>query len=234
LRDITELRNLREKLVNAEKMAALGAVAARVAHEIRNPLVSVGGFAKRLESKLDGNLREYAEIIVREVGRLEDILREILGFVKEVRLAKEITNFNNLLDDVLRLMKSDIEDRNIELVKVFGESTDIFVDPNRVKEAIVNIISNAIQSLVGSGSIYVRTYVKGDDSVMEIEDSGGGIAAADIDSIFDPFFTTKAAGTGLGLAITNKIIEEHNGRIEVESEVGTGTVFRIYMPIKEG
>ena len=108
VRDISELKILREKLVMSEKMAALGEVAAKVAHEIRNPLVSVGGFAKRLEKKLEGNLREYAGIIVKEVARLEGILKEILGFVKEVRLSRENISFNVLVDDVLKLMTSDI------------------------------------------------------------------------------------------------------------------------------
>jgi PAS domain S-box-containing protein len=234
VRDISELKNLREKLVMSEKMAALGEVAAKVAHEIRNPLVSVGGFAKRLEKKLEGNLKEYAGIIVKEVARLEGILKEILGFVKEVRLSRENTNFNVLVDDVLQLMESDIEERGIVIVRDYVSSPDIFIDPQRVKEAIVNIISNAIQSIAGSGSIYVRTYIERNDSVLEIRDTGRGIPGEDLAFIFNPFFTTKSSGTGLGLAITHRIIQEHNGRLEVESEVDKGTVFRVFMPIKEG
>jgi len=233
VRDISELKILREKLVMSEKMAALGEVAAKVAHEIRNPLVSVGGFAKRLEKKLDGNLREYAGIIVKEVARLEGILKEILGFVKEVRLSRENISFNALVNDVLKLMTSDIKERGIILVTDYGASPILFIDPNRVKEAIVNIISNAIQSITGSGSIYIRTYVEKKDAVLEIKDTGNGIPAEILSYIFNPFYTTKASGTGLGLAITHKIIQEHNGRIEVESEVDKGTVFRVFMPIKE-
>ena len=234
VRDITELKNLREKLVMSEKMAALGEVAAKVAHEIRNPLVSVGGFAKRLEKKLQGNLREYAGIIVKEVSRLESILKEILGFVKEVRLFKENVSFNLLVEDVLKLMASDIEERGIVLVRDYGHSADIFVDPNRVKEAIVNILSNAIQSISGSGSIYIRTHTERNEAVLEIRDTGRGIPEEDRVFIFDPFFTTKSSGTGLGLAITHRIIQEHNGRIEVDSEVDKGTIFRVYIPMKEG
>jgi PAS domain S-box-containing protein len=233
VRDITELNNLRDKLAMSEKMAALGEVAAKVAHEIRNPLVSVGGFAKRLEKKLQGNLKEYAVIIVKEVTRLEGILKEILGFVKEVRLSREKISINVLVDDVLKLMASDIEERGIVLVKDYGPSPEIYVDPNRVKEAILNIISNAIQSITGSGSVYIRTYTEKHDSVLEIRDTGKGIPREDMVFIFNPFFTTKSSGTGLGLAITHRIIQEHNGRIEVESDVDKGTVFRVYLPIKE-
>jgi PAS domain S-box-containing protein len=233
VRDISELKILREKLVLSEKMAALGEVAAKVAHEIRNPLVSVGGFAKRLEKKLDGNLREYAGIIVKEVARLEGILKEILGFVKEVRLSRENISFNALVNDVLKLMTSDIKERGIMLVTDYGASPTLFIDPNRVKEAVVNIISNAIQSITGSGSIYISTYVEKHEAVLEIRDTGSGIPEADRSFIFNPFYTTKASGTGLGLAITHKIIQEHNGRIEVESAVDKGTVFKVFMPIKE-
>ncbi len=234
VRDITELKNLQEKLVMAEKMAALGEVAAKVAHEIRNPLVSVGGFAKRLENKLEGNLKEYAAIIVREVGRLEGILKEILGFVKEVRLVKEVVNLNSLIDDVVMLMASDIEDRGIVLAKDYGPPSKVFVDPNRVKEAIVNILANSVQSLAGNGSIYVRTFVRERYAAVEIRDTGRGIPGSVMPFIFNPFFTTKAAGTGLGLAITHRIIQEHNGMIEVESEIDKGSVFRVFIPLKEG
>ena len=233
VRDITEIKNLQEKLVLAEKMAALGEVAAKVAHEIRNPLVSVGGFAKRLEKKLDGNLREYAGIIVKEVDRLEGILKEILGFVKEVRLAKETVNLNSLVADVVTVMESEMEDRGIMFVKDFGLPADVFIDPNRVNEAIMNIISNAIQSLKGSGLIYIRTYTKGMYAVVEIKDTGKGIPESDRPFIFNPFFTTKDSGTGLGLAITHRIIQEHNGMIEVESEIDKGSIFRVFIPIKE-
>jgi signal transduction histidine kinase len=131
-------------------------------------------------------------------------------------------------------MESDIEERGIVIVRDYGPSPDIFIDPQRVKEAIVNIISNAIQSITGRGSIYMRTYIERNDSVLEIRDTGRGIPGEDLAFIFNPFFTTKSSGTGLGLAITHRIIQEHNGRLEVESEVDKGTVFRVFMPIKEG
>ncbi len=234
VRDITELKQLQKKLVISEKMAALGEVAAKVAHEIRNPLVSIGGFAKRLEKKLDGNLQEYAGIIVKEVSRLEGILKEILGFVKEARLAKEPVDLNLLLDDIIRLMESDIEERGVVLKKEYRKIPEIFVDPNRVKEAIVNIITNAVQALSGAGAIVIRTFARDHEVLLEIRDTGKGIPKEELPSIFNPFYTTKSSGTGLGLAITHRIVQEHKGRIEVESKLDEGTVFRIYLPIKEG
>jgi len=230
VRDITEMNTLKEKLVATERMAALGEVAARVAHEIRNPLVSVGGFAKRLEKKLDGNLKEYAGIIAREVDRLESILREILGFVKEARLMKEKVNAGELIDDMILLMQTQLRERDIKILKEKGETPQIYVDANRIREALLNIFNNAIQAVAIHGTITMKTYTAGGSAVIEISDTGPGIEEKDMPFIFNPFYTTKLSGTGLGLAITKRIIEEHKGRIEVDSAPGKGTTFRVFLP----
>jgi PAS domain S-box-containing protein len=233
MRDITELRNLQERLVMSERMAALGEVAAKVAHEIRNPLVSVGGFARRLEKSLNGNLKEYADIITREIERLESILNEILGFVKEIRIVKEVVDSSKLIDELISLIKSDIDERSIVLIKEIEEPSETFVDPNRIKEALLNILSNAVQAIGRNGTIFVKTYIKNSSAVFEIKDTGPGITEETMPFIFDPFFTTKNTGTGLGLAITHRIIEEHKGRIEVESKLGIGSIFRVFIPLKK-
>jgi PAS domain S-box-containing protein len=231
VRDITEHKALRERLEATEKMAALGEVAARVAHEIRNPLVSVGGFAQRLERKLDGNLKEYATIIVREVGRLEEILREILGFVREVRLSRKKVKINELVESTLQLVRSEILSRKNNVVKEM-DAVDVQVDPERIKEAVLNMITNANQA-TDNGTITLRTYEEGQNAVIEVSDTGCGIKDEDVKKIFDPFFTTRPTGTGLGLAVAKRIVEEHKGRITVETARGEGTKFRIYLPLKE-
>jgi PAS domain S-box-containing protein len=231
--DITELKNLRERVIKTERMAALGEVAARVAHEIRNPLVSLGGFARRLEKKLNGGLKEYADIIAKEVGRLEDILNEILSFVKETRIQKERVEAQKLMEEVISLTRSEIDDRGISLIQEFGDPVELYVDPNRVKDALLNILKNAIQALENHGTITLKIYRKNKTCILEIRDTGPGIAEEDLPFIFDPFYTRKKAGTGLGLTITHRIIEEHDGRIEVESKTGEGSTFRVVIPIKE-
>ena len=231
--DITELKNLRERVIKTDRMAALGEVAARVAHEIRNPLVSLGGFARRLEKKLDGNLKEYADIIAKEVGRLEGILNEILSFVKETRINKEIVSSNNIIDEVISLIWSEIDDRGIVLVKEYSEPIELFVDPNRIKDALLNILTNAVQAVGSNGTISVKTYFRNGACIFEIKDTGPGIAEEDLTYIFDPFFTTKKSGTGLGLTITHRIIEEHDGSIEVESKPGAGSTFRVLIPLQK-
>ncbi|MEW6054649.1 MAG: PAS domain S-box protein [Nitrospirota bacterium] len=231
--DITELKNLRERVIKTDRLAALGEVAARVAHEIRNPLVSLGGFARRLEKKLDGSLKEYADIIAKEVGRLEGILNEILSFVKETRIIKETVNSNEVIDGVISLIWSEIDDRGIVLVKEYSLPIEIFVDPNRVKDALLNILTNAVQAVGTNGTISVKTYVRNGSCIFEIKDTGPGISEDDLAYIFDPFFTTKKSGTGLGLTITHRIIEEHDGSIEVESRPGEGSTFRVVIPLQK-
>ncbi len=229
VRDITEIKGIRERLASAERMAALGEVAAKVAHEIRNPLVSIGGFAQRLENKLEGNLKEYATIIAREVKRLEEILRDILGFVREARLSTSRVNVNTLMDDVLSLVDTEIAERGISLETDYTEVPPVLLDQDRIKEAFLNIVNNSIQAVGTQGRIMVKTYPSNGYVVVEISDTGKGISEKDLSFIFDPFYTTKPTGTGLGLAITRRIIEEHKGRIEVKSKMGEGTTMKVFL-----
>ena len=232
VRDISELKKLREKLAMSEKMAALGEVAAKVAHEIRNPLVSIGGFSRRLERRLDGKLLEYASVITREVDRLEEILKEILSFVREVRISKEHLEGVEIIKDIISLFSQEINKKGIILETDFKDTLSLEVDPNRIKEALINIINNAIQIIDEGDHLIIRTYKENDFGVIEVSDTGPGIDGKDLPYIFDPFFTTKIDGTGLGLAIAHRIIEEHQGKIEVYSTMGDGTTFKIYLPYK--
>ena len=232
-RDVTELRTLRERVIHSERMAALGELAARVAHEIRNPLISIGGFARRLEKKLSDDTREYAKIIVNEVTRLENILKEILGFVKSSKIIKRSTDINELMENVVDLITPEIDEKNNVIVKELSEPSMLTViDPDRIKEAILNIMTNANQA-TDNGTITVKTRQEDNEVVIEILDVGCGIKQEDLKNIFNPFFTTKAQGTGLGLAVTHKIIQEHNGKLKVESTWGGGTAFKICLPLVE-
>ncbi len=238
-RDITELYTLREKVKHSERMAALGELAAKVAHEIRNPLVSIGGFARRLEKKLTGDTSEYAKIIVNEVSMLENILKEILGFAKSTEPIKSGLNINELIADIVDFITPEIQKKGNNITSDISESpiTAVF-DPERIKEAILNIITNANQA-TDHGTITVRTSQEDKKIVIEISDTGCGIRQEDIKNIFNPFFTTKPQGTGIGLAVTHKIIQEHHGRIKVESRGGErkgrqrGTTFKIYLPLEK-
>ncbi len=234
VRNVTELKDLREKLQSAERMAALGEVAAKVAHEIRNPLVSIGGFARRLEGKLEGNLLEYAAIISKEVTRLEAILKEILGFVREARIARRQVVLNAMLEELSRLVNTEVVEKGNALVMDLPEPpVTLIIDSDRMKEALLNILTNANQA-TDNGTVTLRAYAEAEGAVVEISDTGCGINEEDIPRIFDPFFTTRPAGTGLGLSIAKRIVEEHKGRVSVRSKwPGGGTTFKIYLPLKE-
>lgn len=235
VRDVTELKQLRVKLQSSERKAALGDVAAKVAHEIRNPLVSVGGFAKRLENKLDGNLKEYASVITNEVRRLEVILKDILGFVKEVRMSKREVDLNDVVRGVLDLLKHEFERRGNTLVVHLSEAPlTMFIDPDRIKEAIFNVVDNA-NNATDKGVVTVGTSVEDGWAVLLVGDTGGGIKQEIIERIFDPFFTTRNTGTGLGLAIAKRIVEEHDGRIAARSAGEMkGSEFKIQLPAGKG
>lgn len=233
MRDITEIKKLHEQLVMAQRMGALGEVAARVAHDIRNPLVSIGGFARRLEKSLKGPLKEYAEIIVKEISGLEVILKEILSFVRGVSLEKQMVNVDSLVDEVTAVIKSELEGKQIALVKELNAPFEVFMDSGNFREALLNILTNAFHAIGSNGEIVIRTYRERDSVVIEVKDTGSGIPEEVMPFIFDPFFTTKGSGsTGLGLTITHKIIEKHKGRIEVESKPNAGSTFRVFLPLK--
>jgi len=142
-----------------------------------------------------------------------------------------MVNSGKLLEDVVSLAISEIDEKNINLVREYRDSANIYIDPTRIREALLNILKNAVQAVSLESMITVRNYVKDDKCVFEIQDTGPGINEADMQYIFDPFFTTKKTGTGLGLAITHRIVEEHKGSIEVESKQGEGSTFRVFLPL---
>jgi signal transduction histidine kinase len=218
----------------AERMAALGQMAASVAHEIRNPLALIGGFARRLGAKLSGDLKEYSNIIVEEVQRLEDILKDTLSFVKTSKIEKKEVNLNELLDNIVSLLEPTVNDKGNIITKEVEPGLTVHGDKYRIKEALLNIVTNANEA-TDKGRITVRAFRTdpaevGYSTTIEIEDTGCGVKEEDMERIFDPFFTTRPAGTGLGLSITKRIIEEHEGKIELESVRGKGAIFRILLP----
>ncbi len=232
VRNISEISKLREQLIMSEKLASLGEMAAGVAHAIRNPLVSVGGFARRLEKDLEPPLNDYANIIVKEVARLEGILKETIGFVRNNSdTSGEKVEINTLLASAVELMEN-VFDSNISIERNICE-TPLYITGNsgRLKEAFINLIQNAGQAIESSGKIIVKTMRKEDKAIIEITDQGAGISEKEMRHIFDPFFTTKPNGSGIGLAMTHRIINEHNGIIDVNSEPGSGANFVLTLPL---
>ncbi|MBF0317457.1 MAG: PAS domain S-box protein [Nitrospirae bacterium] len=231
--NVTQGKRLREQLAKMQQVAAMAEMTARVAHEIRNPLSSIGGFARRLHKRLDGPLQDYANVIVEEVTRLETILRQALGFVRESKMSNETIDINAVLRSVKQQMFGTVKDRIVFEEDYSPEPIEITGNPNRLREAFINIVTNAEQAIQDTGKISIRSIREGDTARIEIEDTGVGMEEGALSQIFDPFYTTRITGTGLGLAITSKIIEEHRATIDVNSKLGIGTIFKIKFILKE-
>jgi signal transduction histidine kinase len=233
-----ELREVQEQLIQGEKLAVLGEMSAQLAHELRNPLVSVGGFAQRLV-KLDlGNERatEYAAIIAREVRRLEEMLGNILAYSKKQPVRLEPCSLNDLLGEALELETELRQSAGINLVlDVLMPLPELVGDCRQLRQVLLNLLSNARQAMPRGGTLTVRAdrcTLRGEDGVsIEVEDTGGGIPADIIRNIFNPFFSTHPKGTGLGLSLSHRVIEQHHGEIDVLNGVA-GARFIIRLPLR--
>jgi two-component system sensor histidine kinase HydH len=234
-----ELKKVQETLLQREKLAALGEMAASVAHEIKNPLVSIGGFTRRLHKTLSNGLPEkkYTETIMREVHRLEGILSDILNFSKASDVVVEKYDVSGIVEDTLTGMEEQLRSQGIEVEKSLGANLpEIPCDYRQIKQVFVNLFSNARDAMRDGGTMKVRTFPlshDGSDYVgIEIGDTGGGIPSTVLHNIFNPFFTTKGWGTGLGLAICHRIVEGHRGAIDVNNEPGRGVTFTVKLPVE--
>lgn len=236
MRDLGEVRELQEEIRKKEKLAALGGLAAGVAHEIRNPLSSIKGLASYFGNKFSEGSedREASDVMVREVDRLDRVISELLYYARPSELKVRNADINEMLEHSVRLVQQDAASRDIEIHWTGDRSLPgTMVDPDRFSQCLLNLYLNAIQAMDKGGTLSVRDYMNDSgEIVVEIEDTGKGIDPDNLDKIFDPYFTTKPSGTGLGLAIVHKIIEAHRGRITVASTQGKGTVFRIFLPVQ--
>ncbi len=231
-----DMRALHEQLVQAEKMAALGAMIAEITHEIRNPLVSIGGFTRRLAKKLQsGEDKKYIDIILSEVNRLETIIHDNLSYIKVLEPKPTEGDLNAVARDILTLYEDELAQRRIAVEKNLSPSLpSLFFDGQQIKQAVINIIKNAMEAMENGGTLTIRTAVLGDsrEAIFEIGDTGPGISVKAMHNIFNPYYTTKPRGTGLGLPITNRIVKAHKGRIDVHNRSTGGALFTIRLPLK--
>ncbi|MBB5173329.1 PAS domain S-box protein [Texcoconibacillus texcoconensis] len=230
-RDITEKRKSEEMLHQSDKLSAVGQLAAGIAHEIRNPLTSLKGFLQLIESQSKGN-KEYFDIMKAEFARIEQILTELLILSKPQSMIKETKSLSKLLEEIIALLETQAIMKNIEIQKMFErEDIDIICTEYQIKQVFVNFIKNAIEAMDEGGIITVELMVEGSYAVVRVRDEGNGIPAKVLERLGEPFFTTKENGTGLGLMVSYKIIEEHNGAIDVNSSEGMGTTFIVRLPL---
>ncbi len=233
-----EKERLQADLAQAEKLAAVGRITANVAHSIRNPLTSVGGFARRLQKKLETGSagREYADFIVEEVAALEKILSSVLSYSRTSPAHLEEQDMRDVADFVITMYGDAMKEHSITVTRSYKEVPKLLIDRQRVQEALENVLINAIDSMSQGGKLTVEvtgmTVKKRPYVVVKIKDTGQGMDKKTAGRIFEPFFSTKTerGGYGLGLSISRKIIEEHDGFISVESKPGEGSVFYLYFP----
>ena len=226
-----------DELIRANKLSALGELAGSIAHEIKNPLVSIQGFAKRIEkSENKEKTQDYARLIDKESGRLSNVLVKLLDFSRMDEPKKELLDVNDVVDDTVLFMEHHLTRfKNVEIVVEREKGLPpVEMDKVHIQQSLVNIMMNAAQAMPDGGKISIKTG-KGEGSVyVSVTDTGTGIGAENLEKIFEPFFSTKAKGegTGLGLSLSRRLIEANNGKIEVESKVGEGSTFRIVLPHK--
>lgn len=247
-RDLTVVRQLESQLRRSDRLAALGTLAAGLAHEIKNPLTSLLTFSRHLTRKFDdAQFREkFQSVVPRELERINGIVERLLELSRPSRLEFGLVRLPWLLDRVVDLYANEIEAKTIRVAREFARDLPpVQGDKEALYRALVNLVANALEAMREGGCLTLRAgWSDGGEPVraarpagyarrvkVEVEDTGSGIAPAEADRVFNPFFTTKDGGTGLGLALTHKIVEDHGGTIDFRSAPGTGTTFRIVLPL---
>jgi signal transduction histidine kinase len=232
-----QLSEAQESLLQKERLAAIGEMAAGIAHELKGPLVSIGGFAGRLTKKLPQDSLEWgsADLIVREVLRLESILSEILLFSKKATICYARCSIAEIVKDSLAVVTPPLEEKQITVTTRFPRKKLVLLgDGQQLKQVFINIFLNALDAMDNRGQLVVQVTdgdLDGKEAVsVKIADTGGGIPLEALNSIFTPFYTTKESGTGLGLPIANRIITNHGGKIQITNSPGQGVEFKVILP----
>ncbi len=237
-KDMEKIEKRQEAIVESEKMAAVGKIATHIAHEIRNPLVTMGGYARKIMGmpkdglKNVANIEKFAKIILEESERLEKTLSNVMDFTKPSRYIREFNNINDIIRDTENLLKNMFLDNKIEVVtKLNNEIPLIKCDSNQIKQVMLNLLQNSIEVTPHDGMIEIVTEFDSKQVTIRVKDSGTGIDEKDPNIIFEPFFTKKISGVGLGLANVKKIISDHNGNINVRNREFVGVEFTIHLPL---
>jgi signal transduction histidine kinase/putative methionine-R-sulfoxide reductase with GAF domain len=231
-----DLRKTEAQLIRSDKLAALGQLAAGIAHEIRNPLTSINILIHSMTENLPSgdSHKEDLEVIEEEINRINEIVDQFLRFAKPAPPLLEKADLLSVFEETLQLLRPQIEKRRIAVKKEFETLLPpILMDREQMKQVILNLLLNAIQAMPKGGNLKLKGKISEDDEwiILSFQDSGVGIPGEDLNKLFDPFFSTKEGGIGLGLSIAHRIIDQHHGKIEVESAPGKGTLFTVWLPI---
>jgi PAS domain S-box-containing protein len=234
--DLSKLKQLEEEITRVRTLAALGEMAATVAHEVKNPLGGIRGFADLLDRDLEEKdpRKKSVQKILEGVETLDKIVLSLLNYTKPIKLDSHQIEFINFIDEVIKFFEIDLgrEKKKIQINRKYPEKTLLCrIDPEQFRQVILNLLHNATQAMPHGGTIGVEVNEEKKGVVLEISDTGIGMSKATLDKLFTPFFTTKEHGTGLGLSTVKKIVEAHGGDIKVESELGKGTTVFVILPL---
>jgi two-component system sensor histidine kinase PilS (NtrC family) len=243
--DITGIREMEAKLKKSDRLAAIGELSARIAHEVRNPLASISGSVQLIAEShaIPEDDRKLLEIVLRETSRLDRMVNEFLQYARPVPPVKSTFFLKPLIEETVALIRGDGRFTNVKISYDTPDSLKIFADFSQLKQVLLNLLLNAAEAIAGEGSVVITAHIlenrqndmNASPGMVEVSvtDTGEGIAENNMRLMFEPFFTTKSGGSGLGLATVYRIIESHNGAISVESKAGNGSRFRITLPIEE-
>jgi two-component system sensor histidine kinase HydH len=234
-KDLTEVRALRREVARSQRLASVGRLAAGVAHEIRNPLSSIKGFATYFKERYPDRPddQQTADIMIQEVDRLNRVVGQLLEFARPISIKRQPISLQTLLKDSIRLIEDRAAEKNISILTRNDAGIDaVWGDPDRINQILLNLYLNAIDSMQNGGELRVQLSSEGDSQeiCIKVSDTGCGINPEHLSKVFDPYFTTKSTGTGLGLAIAHNIVETMDGRIKVESHKKRGTTFTVTLP----
>lgn len=232
---LEEMRKMKENLYQADKLASIGTLVSEIAHEIKNPLVSISVFAQLIKEKMeDKNFQEKLKnILPAEIEKLNKFLAKLLNFSKVSEFQYCKVKVSEVIDGLLLLLEETLAKQHITLVKSYSiENSYILGDSGQLEQVFMNIIMNAVQAMPEGGNLNIKLFKEGELIKVRISDTGCGIPQESLSRLFEPFFTTKKKGTGLGLSICKRIIREHRGEIRVSSEISKGTTFEIEIPVE--
>lgn len=231
----SELKKTQERLIRSERLAAMGHLVQGVAHEIRNPVTTIGGFAGRLEKELKGNpkLQKYISFIMEQSARLENIVKQVREFSEILSAKLEVGEITRVLDQVVEKFEPLTKKQGVVFsFRIDKDLPFIKMDPAQLRVALSNIMENALDSMPEGGHLTLSATQEGDSIKIDILDTGCGIAKKDQASVYDPFFTSKTRGAGLGLTMVHQVVMNHNGEIAIQSQEGKGTRVRLSFPVK--
>ena len=230
------IKGFEAELVRANKLSSLGELAGSIAHEIKNPLISVQGFAKRIAKTKDlKKIEKYAQLIDKEAGRLANVLIKLLDFSRMDKPKTERVLVADIVDDTVLFMEHHLTRFKNVGVSVDRENIPAYIETDKIhiQQTLMNLINNAAQAMPEGGTIRIKSGIEGNYGYISISDEGTGISEENLDRIFDPFFTTKpkGEGTGLGLSLCKRLVEANKGKIEITTKTGQGSTFKLLFPL---